>query len=169
MKNTPKLLLLVCSIFIFNLSGKGQVTDSTLNVKKAVFHVYIGIAGEEDIGIGVTDLCLNYEHNILQLPNSYSNLRFGFGTMGTRKDDIGYYLNASFVHLLGKKNHHLELNLGVNYITNIASDGWLITHDQDFYPDLYTGYRFENPDGIFIFRVGISLVTLFNFGLGIKF
>jgi len=38
-----------------------------------------------------------------------------------------------------------------------------------FLPDIYAGYRYEKPNGILIFRIGVNLYSLYNIGIGFKF
>lgn len=62
------------------------------------------------------DANLNYERNILQLPKSYTNIRLGIGRANFSEfRTLAFYLNPSLVHLIGKRNSHLELNLGFKY------------------------------------------------------
>lgn len=111
--------------------------------------------------ISLVEYNLDYERKIFDLPKSYTNLRIGFGIINSSFDG-GYYYNSSLVHLLGKKNKHLELNLGLKYV--VQKD----TYDS-FWPDIYAGYRYEEPSGGLIFRIGVNLYSLFIVGIGIKF
>lgn len=112
--------------------------------------------------VGLIELNVNYERNIMQLPKSNSNIRAGIGYW-TNLQLEGNYINAVFVHLLGKKNSHLELNLGARYIFAKEKE------DNTFLPDIFAGYRFEKPDGRFYFRAGLSFPGLFSIGTGYKF
>jgi hypothetical protein len=111
--------------------------------------------------ISLFEFNINYERNIIQLPKSYTNLRFGFGLINSSFDG-GYYYNPVLVHLIGKRNKHLELNLGFKYTIQKGTSN-------SFFPDVYAGYRYEKPTGGLIFRVGINLFTLYNLGIGFKF
>jgi hypothetical protein len=111
---------------------------------------------------GFGDYNINYERNILQRPKSYTNLRIGFG-----KDESylqGYYISPALVHLLGRKNSHLELDLGLK-----ALIGPLADNGTSFLPVIFAGYRYEKPAGHFIFRVGFEVFTAYNIGIGVKF
>jgi hypothetical protein len=66
------------------------------------------------------------------------------------------------VHLIGKKNSHFELNLGLKYVLEEGTANSLM-------PDLFAGYRYEKPSGGLILRAGIDLFTLWNIGIGFKF
>jgi hypothetical protein len=104
---------------------------------------------------------MNYERNIFQLPKSYTNLRLGFGLLYSSIDG-GYYYNPALVHLFGKKNRHLEVDLGFKYAVQKG-------YSNSFIPDIFAGYRYEKPSGDFIFRIGVNIFTLFNIGFGYKF
>lgn len=131
------------------------------NGNPAIIHLRNNI----NINISLFDYTINYERNIIQRPKSYTNFRMGFGVfyLSSMK---GYHFNPSWVHLTGKKNNHLELNLGFKYVIEEGS------HDSFFnslLPDIFAGYRYERPSGRFIFRTGINLFTLYNIGIGFKF
>jgi hypothetical protein len=118
-------------------------------------------ANNINTNISLADYNINYERNIFQRPKSFTNLRFGFGIINSSFDG-GYYYNSSLVHLLGKKNSHLELNLGLKYAIQKG-------YSNSFLPDIFAGYRYEKPSGLLIFRIGINLYTLYTVGIGIKF
>jgi hypothetical protein len=111
--------------------------------------------------ISLADYNINYERKIFELPKSFTNLRIGFGIINSSFDG-GYYYNSSLVHLLGKMNSHLELNLGLKYAVQKG-------FSNSFWPDIYAGYRYEKPSGLLIFRIGVNLYSLYNIGIGIKF
>ena len=113
--------------------------------------------------LGMFEYNLNYERNLFQFHRSYSNIRTGFGQMNNLQAS-GYVYNLTLVHLLGRQSSHLEINIGVKYIKVPANDA-----QSTFYPDLFLGYRFEKPDGNFIWRAGLSGLSLINVGAGLKF
>lgn len=112
--------------------------------------------------VGLIELNLNYERNIIQRPKSYTNLRAGYGYW-TNLQLEGNCLEAAFVHVLGRKNSHPEFNLGIKYIIDKAGK------ENAVLPVIYAGYRFENPEGRFIFRFGLTHPSIFNLGIGYKF
>jgi hypothetical protein len=117
--------------------------------------------------VGVFDLNINYERTLLQRPKSSGKVRLGIGSGKFLTAGEGKYVNAALVHLLGKKKSYLETNLGIKcMITNTISDP---KFSEVIIPDLFLGYRFENPSGGFVFRIGINHPTLINFGVGYKF
>jgi hypothetical protein len=116
--------------------------------------------------IGLVDYNINFERNIIQLPESYSNLRIGVGLGAFVTAGEGIYLNPSFVHLIGKRRSHLELDLGFKYIVSYL--GLDPKYSKFFIPDFFAGYRYEQRDGGIIFRLGLNWPTLINIGIGVK-
>jgi hypothetical protein len=127
-----------------NGNNSGKILKNNVNVYVSLFEYNI-----------------NYERNIMQRRNSYTNLRAGFGLAAFNSWE-GYYYNAALVHLIGKKNSHFELNLGLKYVLEEGTANSLM-------PDLFAGYRYEKPSGGLILRAGIDLFTLWNIGIGFKF
>jgi len=118
------------------------------------------------VGSIYMDVNLDYERNIFQHPHSYTNLRLGIGKADFREFRVSaFYMNPSIVHLIGRGNSHLELNLGFKYAISQLPE----TINRVFVPDLFAGYRYERPDGRFIFRMGINYPSVFDFGVGFKF
>lgn len=119
-----------------------------------------------NIYIGLIEFNINYERNISQRPSSLTNLRMGFGKGMFVVAGEGFYLNPSMVHLIGKKSSYLELDLGFKYIVNHENPNPRLS--LYLVPDFFGGYRYEKPDGSFIFRTGINYPTLINIGIGVK-
>jgi hypothetical protein len=112
--------------------------------------------------IGLIEFNFNYERNFMQRPKSYTNFRAGY-SYWTNLQLEGNCVEAVFVHLLGRKNSHPEFNLGVKYIIDKAGKENVVV------PLLYVGYRYDNPEGRFIFRYGLTYPSIFNLGIGYKF
>jgi hypothetical protein len=116
---------------------------------------------------GIFEFNLNYERTISRHPGSSTALRMGFGSGEFVTAGDGLYINPSVVQLIGKKNSHLEIDLGLKYIVNYSggnSDLSLV-----LVPDIFAGYRYEKPDGRLIFRFGMNYPTLINMGIGFRF
>jgi urease beta subunit len=111
--------------------------------------------------IGLIELNINYERNIIQRPKSQSNLRIGVGYL-TDLQVEGRTINATAVQMFGKNNSHLELNLGAKYFFNKTNE------NNFFLPEVFIGYRYDKPTGKAIFRFGVSYPSLLNIGLGLK-
>lgn len=148
-----KKRLIFCGLLIFSLS---QISAQDLNhdaVKRSK-----NIVG---LYLGLIEYNVNYERNVLQRPKSHSNIRAGFGYW-TNLQAEGNYVNAAWVQMFGKNSSHIEFNLGVKYVFDRTDDKNIVL------PDLYAGYRYDNPGGRIMFRSGLSLTSLINVGFGVK-
>ena len=156
MVNSAKYLLITCMLFLLMSPLFAQRNNPAAeNFRCNSIGLYVGLI----------ELNVNYERNIMQRPKSYSNIRAGAGYW-TNLQLEGNYINAAFVHLLdlfGKSNSHLELNLGAKYI--FAKE----EKDNTLLPDIFAGYRYEKTEGRFYFRAGLSFPGLFSMGTGLKF
>ena len=142
---------------ILAINGNTQGVDSSLKIARNNINTYIGLF----------DANINYERNIIQRSKSHSNLRVGFGYAMFFTAGEGTYINTSFVHLIGEKNSHLEIDLGLKYmLTNSIEDAGF---SDTLIPDIFFGYRYEKPSGGFIFRFGLNYPTILNLGIGYKF
>ena len=120
-----------------------------------------------NVYVGLIEYNINYERNIVQRSKSFSNVRLGFGHASLLIGGEGKYINAAFIHLIGKKNSHLETNLGVKYmVSNSISDPQF---SETLIPDAFLGYRYEKPLEGLIFRIGLNYPTFINLGTGYKF
>src|SRR5689334_15926593 len=91
-------VLLVAGFAILSFSAKSQ---EPLKVHHNI-NVYAGFF----------EVNVNYEGAVHYTYNSYSKVRVGLGYGEFLTAGEGSYLNAAFVHLLGRKNSHLEINAG---------------------------------------------------------
>jgi hypothetical protein len=151
------IVIFVVSFFCFQIYAD-DVCDQSVKLRKNSINLYAGTI--------YMDINLNYERNIFQHPDSYTNLRLGIGRANFSEFRVlAFYLNPSIVHLTGRRNSHLELDLGFKYAVSQLPE----TISRVFVPDLFAGYRYERPDGWFIFRMGINYPSIFDLGVGFKF
>jgi hypothetical protein len=160
--NSKKIGLIASIIFVVSFFcvqiHADDVDEQSGKLKKNSINLYVGSV--------YMDVNLNYERNIFQLPKSYTNIRMGIGRANFSEFRVlAYYLNPSIVHLIGRKNLHLELNLGFKYPISELPE----TISRVLVPDLFAGLRYEKPDGWFIFRMGINYPSVFDIGMGLKF
>lgn len=118
--------------------------------------------------LGLFDWNISYERDLLLRPHSITGLRGGIGYMATYYWDEGIYLNFNIFHLIGRQSSHLELDAGLKAMTPIGKPVFQ-QPNHPLFPDVYAGYRYEKPDGRFLFRAGVSNTTLVNIGIGYKF
>ena len=156
LKYYRKSSALTIILLILNISGKAQQTENSLEARNSI-NAYIGLF----------ELNINYERNIFQSPKSHSNLRLGFGYGMFFTAGEGTYINPAFIHLIGEKSSHLEIDLGVKYmLTNSIEDA---DFSDTFITDIFLGYRYQKPSGGFMFRFGLNYPTLINLGVGYNF
>jgi hypothetical protein len=148
------VLLSLTSVHIY----AQERVDSILDIKR---NYVIG-------NISFEGITLNYERNIIQWSKSYTNMRIGIGLFNDLQGG-GKQGLATLVHLFGKKKSHLELNLGIRYFVNSKNNLW--PKSKYFYRDIFVGYRYEKPDGNFVFRIGYinPHAAAIAIGLGFKF
>lgn len=144
------VLFIIISGISFSLFSQTDNNES-LKLSKNFIGTYIGLI----------ELNINYERNIIQRPKSQSNLRIGVGYL-TDLQVEGRTINATAVQMFGKNNSHLELNLGAKYFFNKTNE------NNFFLPEVFIGYRYDKPTGKAIFRFGVSYPSLLNIGLGLK-
>ncbi len=86
-------------LFTISISVKAQDTGISISEPRNNINAYIGLI----------EYNINYERNIIQNSKSHSNVRFGFGHGAFFVAGEGKYVNAALVHLMGRKNSHLEI------------------------------------------------------------
>lgn len=153
MKFLRNKIIITCLVCMSALSIMAQGKDNPTEIK------YLNSVNSY---IGLIEYNFNYERNIIQSPRSYSNIRAGYGYW-TNLQLEGQCYEVAFVHLLGRKNSHPEFNLGIKYIVDKAGK------ENAVLPDIFAGYRYENPEGRFVFRIGLAFPSIFSMGIGFKF
>ncbi len=150
------VLALMMTFFIPAIcSGQSEESHFT-GLKKNMLHFTPGVQG----------LTLSYERKLWhpEKPNPLfktftarieSGLFLSAFDNIAGEEDLGSFYALSISGITGKGKNHLEFGFGVvraegieNIYCCLADDNW------DIYPSL--GYRFQKPEGKFIFRVGAS-------------
>jgi hypothetical protein len=143
-----------------NLQDKAQVkSDVPLKIARNYFVLTFGIV--EIINGG-------YERNIIWRRGAQTNVRIGYGFVNDLQGGAHEFV-GTLVQLFGKRNSHLELNLGLAITKNVKDNMNPSTISHMAYT--FVGYRFEKPDGNFIFRAGFiyPIIYALEVGIGIKF
>ena len=121
------------------------------------------VYAEAHVGIFTQGL-MNYERLIYsgQKVNWYGRLGGGWGLNaidGLWGSDFGWGGLGAITMLTGKKNNHFELNaggfLGLDCPCVIGKDG-----EEFIFPIFNVGYRYQKPEGGFIFRANAGLISL---------
>jgi hypothetical protein len=144
-----KKLVLVITILSGLFSANAQSLEKNEMSKNSIYF---------DTGIvpGVHAF-VNYERSLYQGKKVSWYGRAGFGYGGLLLSDGGFGGLGAITMLTGKKNSHFELNTGVFSGNNSVT-----------LPLLDVGYRYQKPDGGFIFKAKIGILGI-GFGLGYAF
>ncbi len=114
--------------------------------------------GEAHLGV-ISQLVMNYERHIYsgQKVSWYGRVGFGHGLFLQNSSSIDYGWGGlgAITMLTGKCNNHFELNAGfflgrVKYLVNPLFIS----------PIFNVGYRYQKPDGGFIFRANAGIISL---------
>jgi hypothetical protein len=91
-------------------------------------------------------------------------VRGGYGmTAATEKDGTGRFVLLESGVVTGESKSHFEGALGINVFRHDFSETISI------YPAGSVGYRYQKPDGGFIFRTGIGYPEAVFIGIGFSF
>ena len=118
------------------------------------------IYGEAHIGL-FSEASLNYERSIYsgEKISWYGRLGGGWGGKVEWGGDFGWGGLGAITMLTGKKNNHFELNaggfLGLDCPCVIGKDG-----EAFIFPIFNVGYRYQKPEGGFIFRANAGIISL---------
>ncbi len=114
--------------------------------------------------IFIGGVAVMYDRNIRDLPKSRVMAKTGFA----RGFSFGEYMNVfsfGFGHLLGKRSHHIEYDLGIHVVNTYEPQDARGVHAV---PLLNLGYRFQKPGGGLIGRLGVGSVGVYA-GAGVSF
>lgn len=153
------IALIGCSILLSGQDKENKLTSLKRNI----------ITGN----LGLIEFNLNYERVLFVLDRATVNMRVGYGWW----DDWGgsgnniYFVNQ---YVIGRRLSKLELGIGAKFkIDDCCGGDWLKgvnnIYSTDLYPVLNIGYRFEKPEGGFVFRFGFGTESFVNLGFGYKF
>ena len=129
------------------------------------------VYAEAHVGI-FTQLVMNYERQIYsgEKASWYGRLGGGYGVNysdGLFYDKLGWGGLAAISLLTGENNNHFELNTGAFLgFDNDFYDGnpYVISNqvvtEKFISPIFNIGYRFQKPDGGFIFRANAGIISL---------
>ena len=127
----------------------------------------------------------SYERWITQFGANNKNTLYaratygGYVTWGVQ----GHQFGPGLTLLTGKKNSSLETGLGVQALYNeegfreeeenyVPGPGVTTPNIWDYItilPDIRVGYRYQKPEGKFLFRTGLSLPDALYIGFGVTF
>lgn len=155
MKNKTILALVFLMICFLSISQERQKEVIVKNYYPNAIYGSVGVGGLYFTATGFYERTLSYNGNL----RTFAKVGVG----GYALWGIGGIYGMGHLGLLtGPNNNHLELSAGYNRF---------FTGDlQGDYPLSGTlGYRFQKPEGLLIFRTGISFPEAVYLGLGFSF
>jgi hypothetical protein len=146
----------------FSAFAKNQ--DSTKLAKNSLY-VQAGVLSWGQVG-------LSYERYVFSTKSK--NLSFfaraNAGAWGSFGGE-GSYITASLQGLLGKNKSHLEFGGGLVAVTDgqlfFSSENYNVT--TQILPAASVGYRYQKPEGGFVFRTGIGILDGVYLSFGYAF
>ncbi len=126
---------------------------------------------------GVQALTLSYERKLWH-PKKQSLIfktitaRFEVGGFDTAfpfdaSDRLEPFYGLSVSGITGTGNNHLEVGVGLVHARDADKIFQIVHNYLDLYPSL--GYRFQKPDGKFVFRAGVSNPRITYISVGYAF
>lgn len=171
-------LILIAFMCISNLVFGQMETKTTVFSNQNIVHGTLGFGG-----LWAT-LNLNYER---QLTTTNSKIfrtvgfRAGGGYWATWGQEGPHFILTP-VFVSGTKNNHFESSIGatllydkLSYDIGVSNANYFgetppsKTEYMDIYPSGTLGYRYQKPDGWFVFRTGVGFPDIVYLGLGVAF
>ena len=144
-----KKLFTILMLIPVLLTGQNE-PNTKINLPKK------NIYGELHVGL-FSQGVMNYERQIFsgKTVSWYGRLGGGYGGwLEPFSADYGWGGLGAITMLTGKKNNHFELNAG-------GFLGFEDTYNEAFiFPIFNVGYRYQKPEGGFIFRANAGIISL---------
>ena len=144
-----KKLFTILMLIPVLLTGQNE-PNTKINLPKK------NIYGELHVGL-FSQGVMNYERQIFsgKTVSWYGRLGGGYGGwLEPFSADYGWGGLGTITMLTGKKNNHFELNAG-------GFLGFEDTYNEAFiFPIFNVGYRYQKPEGGFIFRANAGIISL---------
>ena len=119
------------------------------------------IYGELHVGL-FSQGVMNYERQIFsgKTVSWYGRLGGGYGAWVEWGGDFGWGGLGAITMLTGKKNNHFELNAGGFLGTDGEGFLGIVDGEAFIFPIFNVGYRYQKPEGGFIFRANAGIISL---------
>ena len=119
------------------------------------------IYGELHVGL-FSQGVMNYERQIFsgKTVSWYGRLGGGYGAWVEWGGDFGWGGLGAITMLTGKKNNHFELNAGGFLGTDGEGFLGIVDGEAFIFPIFNVGYRYQKPEGGFIFRANAGITSL---------
>ena len=172
------ILLLIIGLGVNSLFAQ-KIDSSRTVIKKNLIYVNIGVASS----INYERILINKKRPIL---NSLNLQIGGSNTLGLLGGGTVVGADLSLLAVTGVKNNHLILGGGVGFVDysdeqwfriNMSNYNYAIEKGTEpgekpvrnkFRPSFRLGYRFQEPNGRFMFNTGISSEEIVFIGAGIS-
>lgn len=160
-----KTLFQFIFILLFTSSYGQELLSDTVRLDRNENNVYGSVGTLWIHGMAAS---LNYERLISEQKNGFIKsywFRAGSGLYWAWENGTDRNFILGITALSGARNSHLETLLGVSahYSINKSSDRFR------FLPAGAIGYRFQKPNGLFMFRVGLGFPENAYMSLGFSF
>lgn len=158
MKTIFLLIILFTSIFI--QESIAQETDSpTRNTLVAGFNL-VSLDGGLDIYADAHLIYdrIFYSNEVIKIGGQFSGAVYGLWGVG------GVKISPRILLLMGQRNHFFEGTVGAN----IFVSGDLVGY-KPYIPAISIGYRFQKPEGGFVFRSALGFREFLQIGFGYAF
>ena len=155
-----KKIFLAGAFLLFSLYSSGQGDDRYSQDVLRRHAVYTNL--------GFLSLDLNYERKLLTFEKGYLFGRVGAGYWADWAI-LGANVKFHLSYISGKKNSHLEFDLGVRYRGEFVYSSFIKPGgftNGDMLPIVNIGYRFQKPGRPFVFRVGVGTESIFYLSIG---
>lgn len=139
------IILIILSFNSISINGQNQ--DDTRFGYRNYFHLELGGTGGY--------YSLNYERNIINLNTFKTSGQIGFSFVPGGWYDISVPIGIN--EQFSFSNHHIEFGIGFVALREFRKDNG--EDESRFWSDGITGrigYRYQKPDGRFIFRIGFT-------------
>lgn len=165
------LLVLIIFVWPFLTYGQGAETDRLplqTQLKKNSIFGNVGI-----LPVVAASISISYDRSLFSTQNKTDyRAKLSIGFMGALGDTYSYQSLAAGL-LTGKRNSHFELFGGaaLYQYTPVKLPGGILPEDSSIgiFPVGNIGYRYQKPDGGFIFRAGVGFPDMGYVGLGVAF
>lgn len=157
MKSIYFLIVFLCSAFLaLAQNDKYDNAPST--------HYKPNVVYGELLGNGAL-YSINYERMLRQkkgeLANKQFSIRIGFSYISHSYVEYNY-IPLEFIWFKGEGKHHFEYGIG---LTTQLGQNYLGYRRYRFFVTPRIGYRYQNPNGHLVLRIGLTGVIFFHYAL----
>ena len=147
-------------LLIFSNTLNAQETTTSVSAKNAAYF---------EVGGNGIFYSFNYERTFFQKGIFKSAARVGACSFPLKRGDKHYWatiLPVELIGLVGRAKHHLELGAGISpnlmpYTNKLDPEHGFGSFEPGLFVPFRIGYRYQKPEGGFLFRLGLTPVLDF--------